>query len=73
MPSLTDLDIRNARPSAAKPLELNDGDGLILIVRTSLSSDALRRAWVLRIVDKGRRRKLGLGRYPEGPRPSACR
>ena len=59
MPSLTDLDVRNAELG-----ELTDGDGLILVVRASRSGGKLRRSWVLRIVDGGRRRKLGLGVYP---------
>jgi integrase len=59
MPTLTDLDVRNAEPG-----ELTDGGGLILVVRASRSGDKLRRAWVLRIMVGGRRRKLGLGVYP---------
>ena len=37
---------------------------MILVVRASRSGGKLRRSWVLRIVDGGRRRKLGLGVYP---------
>ena len=59
MPTLTDVDVRNAKLG-----EHTDGDGLILVVRASRSGSKLRRAWVLRIVDGGRRRKLGLGVYP---------
>ena len=59
MPTLTDVDVRNAKPG-----EITDGDGLILVVRASRSGGKLRRAWVLRIMDGGRRRKLGLGAYP---------
>ena len=59
MPNLTDVDVRNAKEG-----EHTDGDGLILVVRASRSGGKPRRSWVLRIVDGGRRRKLGLGVYP---------
>ena len=59
MSNLTDIDVRNAKEG-----EHTDGDGLILVVRASRSGGKLRRSWVLRIVDGGRRRKLGLGVYP---------
>ena len=59
VPNLTDLDVRNAKKG-----EHTDGDGLILVVRASRVGARLRRSWVLRIVDGGRRRKLGLGVYP---------
>ena len=59
MPNLTDVDVRSAKKG-----EHTDGDGLILVVRASRSSGKPRRSWVLRIVDGGRRRKLGLGVYP---------
>jgi integrase len=59
MPTLTDVDVRNAKLG-----EHTDGDGLILVVRASRAGGKLRRSWVLRIVDGGRRRKLGLGVYP---------
>jgi integrase len=60
MPTLTDLSIRNAGPG-----EYTDGDGLILVVRPSLRPGAKpRRTWALRIVDGGKRRRLGLGSYP---------
>ena len=58
MPNLTDIDVRNAKKG-----EHTDGDGLILVVRASRSGKP-RRSWVLRIMDGGRRRKLGLGVYP---------
>jgi integrase len=56
MPNLTDLDVRNAKEG-----EHTDGDGLILVIRPGAKP---RRSWVLRIMDGGRRRKLGLGVYP---------
>jgi integrase len=59
MPTMTDLDVR-----AAPIGEHTDGDGLNLVVRASRSGGKPRRAWVLRITDGGRRRKLGLGSYP---------
>ena len=59
MPNLTDVDVRNAKKG-----EHTDGDGLILVVRASRFGGKRRRSWVLRIVDGGRRRKLGLGVYP---------
>ena len=60
MPTLTDVDLRNAKPG-----EHTDGEGLLLVVRASRVGAKLRRSWVLRIVDGGgRRRKLGLGAYP---------
>ena len=59
MPNLTDVDVRNAKKG-----EHTDGDGLILVVRASLVGAKPRRSWVLRIMDSGRRRKLGLGVYP---------
>jgi integrase len=59
MPNLTDIDVRTAKEG-----EHTDGEGLILVVRASVSGAKLRRSWVLRIVDGGRRRKLGLGVYP---------
>jgi integrase len=59
MPALTDIDVRNAKSG-----EHTDGDGLILVVRASRVGGKPRRSWVLRIMDGGRRRKLGLGSYP---------
>ncbi|HEY1864304.1 MAG TPA: integrase family protein, partial [Roseiarcus sp.] len=59
MSTLTDIDVR-----AAEEGEHTDGSGLILVVRASRSGGEPRRSWVLRIVDGGRRRKLGLGVYP---------
>jgi integrase len=60
MPTLTDLDVRNSPPG-----EYTDGEGLILVVKASRRPGGKpRRSWVLRIVDQGRRRKIGLGAYP---------
>jgi integrase len=59
MPALTDMDVRNAKSG-----EHTDGDGLILVVRASRIGGKPRRAWVLRVTNGGRRRKLGLGIYP---------
>jgi integrase len=58
MPTLTDIDVRNSKPG-----EYTDANGLMLIVRAS-SIGKPRRTWVLRVVDGGRRRKIGLGAYP---------
>ena len=60
MPKMTDIDVRNAKSG-----EHTDGDRLLLVVRPSRKPDANpRRSWVLRIMDGGRPRKLGLGVYP---------
>ena len=64
MSNLTDIDVRNAKEG-----EHTDGDGLILVVRASRFGGKLRRSWVLRIVDGGRRRKLGLAFIPRSPSP----
>ena len=46
--------------SLRKPGRFGDGGGLYLVVRPSGS-----KSWVLRIVADGKRRDLGLGRYPD--------
>ena len=58
MPRLTALKVKQARPTE-KTQRLGDGDGLYLVVRPNGS-----KAWVLRIRDGGKRRDLGLGKYP---------
>ena len=58
MPRLTALKVKQARPTE-KTQRLGDGDGLYLVVRANGS-----KAWVLRIRDGGKRRDLGLGKYP---------
>ena len=64
MPTLTDKFVRSA-PGGE---HTDEGQrGLILLVRPSTSKlrpDELRRSWVLRAVHAGKRKRIGLGRYP---------
>ncbi len=64
MPTLTDKFVRSARGGEYT----DEGQrGLILLVRPSTSKlrpDELRRSWVLRAVHAGKRKRIGLGRYP---------
>lgn len=64
MPTLTDKFVRSA-PGGE---HTDEGQrGLILLVRPSTSKlrpDELRRSWVLRAVHGGKRKRIGLGRYP---------
>ncbi len=64
VPTLTDKFVR----SAPRGEHTDEGQrGLILLVRPSTSKirpDDLRRSWVLRAVQAGKRKRIGLGRYP---------
>ena len=59
---------RQVRPlSPLAESTLTKAGGLILLVRPSTSKlrpDELRRSWVVRAVHAGKRKRIGLGRYP---------
>jgi integrase len=66
--ALTDLAIRNARPSQRaegtfKDLWIHDGNGLYLQI-TGTPSGQITRYWLYRYSVKGKDRRLGLGPYP---------
>ena len=64
VPTLTDKFVRSC-PGGEHTDEVQRG--LILLVRPSTSKsrpDDLRRSWVMRVVQAGKRRRIGLGRYP---------
>ncbi len=54
MGKLTDTEVRNAKAG-----RLQDGDGLMLMVKPSGS-----KFWVVRVMRDGKRRDIGLGSYP---------
>jgi integrase len=57
--SLTDVTIRNAKPTA-KPYKLSDDKGLFVLVQPSGG-----KLWRLKYRFNGTEKKLGLGRYPD--------
>jgi integrase len=55
----------DAAVRAASPGEHTVADARGLILRVLVTSKGLARSWVVRVTDGSRRRRLGLGRYPD--------
>ena len=65
MPISSDPISSDAAVRAASPGEHTVADARGLILRVLVTSKGLARSWVVRVTDGARRRRLGLGRYPD--------